>query len=228
MSKNKNISASDGFDAVEGALTKTEVYIEENRKSLTIIILAIAIVVGGYLSYQKFYVGNKEDAAVKEIFMAERFFKQDSFNLALNGNGQYLGLLEIIEDYSVTKTANLAHFYAGISYLRLGDFESAIEHLEKFDGDDRVVASVALGALGDAHVELGQYKEGVSYYEKAAEITPNEFSSPIFLMKAGLVYEELQDYKKALDSYEKIALSYPNSQEATQVEKYITVVKMKM
>lgn len=228
MSNKKDAVEHDNFESVENALTKTEQYIEDNRKSLTIIILAIAAVVGIYLGYQKFYLEPKEEDALADMFMAEHYFQQDSFRLALDGDGQYLGFLDIIDSYGPTKSANLAHYYVGISYLHLGEFEEAIDYLEKFDGNDRLVAPEALGATGDAYVELGDLQKGISYYKKATNYNANELISPIYLMKSGLVYEELGEYQKALDAYETIASKYPSSDEARDVEKYITAVKMKL
>lgn len=228
MSKKKEVNTNDGFEVVEGALSKTEQYIEENRKSLTIIILAIAAVVGVYLGYQKFYLEPKENSALSEMFMAQQYFEQDSFALALEGDFEYLGFLDIIDDYGATKSANLAQAYAGICYLRLGQFEEAVEYLEQFDGSDRLFTPVALGATGDAYVELGELIKGASYYEKAANYTNNELTTPLYLFRAGMVYEELGEYKKALDSYEKIAFQFPSSEEAKEIEKYITAVKMKL
>lgn len=228
MSKKKEIDTKDGFESVEGALSRTEQYIEENRKSLTIIILAIAAVVGVYLGYQKYYLEPKENKAQSSMYIAEQYFEQDSFRLALEGDLEFDGFLTIIDDYGATKSANLAHAYAGICYLRMGDFENAVEYLEKFDGSDRLFAPVALGATGDAYVELGELAKGASYYEKAANYTVNELTTPIYLFRAGLVYEEMGEYKKALDAYEKIALQYPSSEEGNQIQKYISAVKMKL
>jgi tetratricopeptide (TPR) repeat protein len=227
MSTNSKANSHDGFEAVEIALTRTEKYIEDNRKSLTIIIVAIAVVVGGYFGYKKFYLEPKETEAQSEMFVAERYFEQDSFKLALEGDGQNLGFLTIIDDYGFTKSANLSNYYAGICYLRLGKFQDAIDNLEQFDGNDRLVAPVALGATGDAYIELGNLKKGVKYYEKAAALNKNSMTSPIYLLKAGYVYEELKDNKNALKVYETIKYQYPTSDEARDIDKYIEAAKMK-
>ncbi len=218
----------DGLESVENALSKTEQYIEDNRKSLTIIILAIAAVVGLYLGYQRFILAPKESEAQSEMFMAERYFEKDSFNLALNGNGAFIGFLEIADEYGATKSANLAKYYIGISYLHLGQYEDAIDYLNQFDGNDRLVAAVALGAIGDAYVELENYSKAVSYYKKAADHNPNELTSAIYLKKAGLVYEELGEYKNALTAYETIKKDFPTSEEAMEIEKYIAAAKLKI
>ena len=225
MSKSKK-AQHDGFEAVEEALTKTEQYIEENRKSLTIIILAIVVVVGGFLAYKNLLLEPKEGKAQSDMFMAEKYFEQDSFRLALEGDGVYApGFLDIIDDYAGTKTANLAKYYAGISYLRLGEFEDAIDFLEDFDGNDRMVSIVALGATGDAYSELGEYEKAATFYEKASGLNENELLTPIYLFKAGLVYEEMGNSKKALDNYKKIKSDYPNSEEGKTIDRYIAAIE---
>ena len=162
------------------------------------------------------------------MYVAEQYFEKDSFKLALNGDGANYGFLDIIDEYSFTKAANLAHYYAGISYMRTGQYEDAIENLEKFDADDIMVASVALGAIGDCYVELNDNEKAASFYLKAGQRKKNAFTSPIYLKKAGLVFEELKKYEKALKAYETIKKDYPDSEEGKVDEKYITALKVKM
>lgn len=175
MSKKKQEVHETGFEGVEHALTRTEQYIEENKKSLSIIVAAIILLVGGYLLYTKVILSPKEGEAQSQIFRAEQYFEQDSFLLALEGDGDALGLIDIIDEYGITNTANLAEYYAGISYLRLGEFENAIEHLKKFDSNDKLISVVALGSIGDAYVELGDYDEAVGFFEKAANKKQKRF-----------------------------------------------------
>jgi tetratricopeptide (TPR) repeat protein len=217
-----------GFQSVENALSRTEQYIEENQKSLTIIILAIVVVVGGYLGYKKFYLEPSNREALTDMYIAEQYFEQDSFQLALNGDGQNFGFLEIIDEYGVTKSANLAHYYAGICYLRTGSYEEAIDHLEKFDAEDIMIASVALGAIGDCYLELDNKEKAASFYLKAGARKKNSFTSPIYLKKAGMILEDLKQYDKALKAYQTIEKEYPDTDEGKQIEKYITALKIKM
>lgn len=221
MAKKKNVQP-DSFENVENVLSKTEQYIEDNQKSLTIIVAAIIVIVGGYLVFQKFYVAPMEKEATAQMFVAEQYFERDSFNLALNGDGVELGFLDIIDEYGITKSANLAHYYAGISYLHLGDYEAAIDYLKGFESDDQIIAPMALGAIGDAYSELGEYEKALSFYMKAANQNVNEFSSPIYLMKAAQIHEHLEDYKKALAIYERVKKDHPKSNEARHIDKYIT------
>lgn len=228
MSKDKNEKSHSGFETVEEALSKTELYIEQNRKSLTIIIVAIAAVVGVYFAYRNFYLEPKENEAQASMFMAEFYFEQDSFLIAVEGDGSNLGFVDIIDEFGATKSANLANYYAGICYLRLGQYEKAIEYLEQFDGKDRLVATIALGATGDSYVELGNLKKGVSYYQKAANLYDNEVLTPLYLKKSGIAYEELGDLKKALIAYKEIKKSYPASDEAQEIDKYIASIEVRL
>lgn len=222
----KKVTNQDQFEAVENALSKTEHYIEENQKSLTIIVFAIIIIVGGYLGYKRFVMTPKEKEAQSQMWMAEQYFAKDSFNLALNGDGNYLGFLDIIEEYGITKSANLANYYIGISYLHLGQYEEAIEYLKQFESDDKMIAPIAYGAIGDAYVELDNMKDALVFYNKAVTASENEFTSPIYLLKVGAVQENNGEYQKALEAYKKIEKEFPNTAEGRQISKYIARVEM--
>ncbi len=228
MSSKKKETHQDQFESVENALSKTEHYIEENQKSLTIIVLAIIIIVGGYLGYKRFVETPKENEAKSQIWMAEQYFARDSFNLALNGDGNYLGFLDIIEEYGITKCANLAYYYSGISYLHLGQYENAIEFLKQFESDDKMIAPVAYGAIGDAYLELRNPGDALVFYNKAINTSDNNFTTPVYLMKVAFVHKLNGDYKKALEAYKRIEKDFPNTSEGRQVSKYMAQVEILM
>ncbi len=221
MAAKKTDHTEDKIEGIESALSRTELYIEENQKSLTVIVLAIAIIVIGFTLYKRYIVGPKEVEAQSQMYIAEEYFEKDSFNLALNGDGNNMGFLEIIDEYGITRSANLANYYTGISYLHLGEYENAIDYLKDFDSKDQVVKSIATGAIGDAYLELDNEKDALSMYLKAAKQRKNQFTSPIYMMKAAQIYEGQKDYKKAMALYEEIKNEYPESNEAKDIDKYI-------
>jgi tetratricopeptide (TPR) repeat protein len=149
----------------------------------------------------------------------------DSLNKALNGDGNFPGFLEIIDQYGLTKSANLAHYYAGICYLKKGEFQKAIDQLKDFSGKDEAVGPMATCAIGDAYMELKQTDKAIEYYLKAADQKPNELLSPAFLMKAGWAYEITGANEKALGIYSRIKEEYPRSTESRDMEKYISRIK---
>lgn len=218
----------DKIESFEHALSRTEQYIEENQKSLMIIVGAIVVIIAAYFGYKKLYLAPLEDEAQKQIYVAQQYFEKDSFKTALNGDGNYPGFVTIADDYGITKAGNLSDYYAGICYLRLGQFENAIKYLKKFDTKDKLLAPIALGAIGDAYSELGKNDDAVKFYLKAANLDDNEFIAPVYLLKAGQVYEEKADFENALKVYEKIQTDYPRTLEGRQIDKYITRAKIKL
>ncbi len=224
---NKKSTKDDNLQELESALTKTEQYIEDNQKLITYIVGAVILVVGGYLAFHKFFMQPKEKEALSQMFMAENYFEKDSFNLAINGDGNYLGFLDIIDDYGITKSANRAKYYAGISYLHLGQYEEAIDYLKKFKTDDLLLAPVKMGAIGDAMLELGEKEDALKQYKKAYSETENELTTPVYKMKAAKLLESMDKFGEALKLYEEIKKDYPQSTEGTTVDKYIARVKIK-
>ena len=218
---NKN-KTGDQFVQVEEALSKTEQYIVDNQKSLMIIIGSIVGIIVLFNVYQKFYIEPLEKDAQIEIYMAELYFQKDSFNLALNGDGQYPGFIDVASDYSSTKVGNLANYYAGICYLQTGDYQNAIEYLENFSSDDIILSSLALGCTGDAYMELGDTDNAKDSYENAIKNSNNEFTAPRYMMKLAMIHELNGDYEDALDLYKSIKKDFKGSQQASGIEKYIS------
>lgn len=213
------------LEVVEHALSRSERFIEENQKTITLVIIGIILVVGIFLGTKRFIINPKEKDAQSQMFAAEQYFEKDSFNLALNGDGNYLGFLDIIDQYGITKSAKLARYYAGISHLRLGQYNEAIDQLKRFKLKDDLVRPISRGAIGDAYVELGQSQEATKWYLEAARENTNGFTTPLFLMKAAEMLEQSGDLKQALSLYEEIKKEYPDSEEGRKIDKYIVRVK---
>jgi len=224
MAKNKNLKEHDSFESIEETLTKSEQFIESNQKTISYVVVGILALVALYMAYQRFVKEPKEKEALSQMYVAEQYFEQDSFALALNGDSNYPGFLEIIDDFGSTKAGELANYYAGICYLRTSDYDNAIKYLKKFGVDDLSVSLVAKGATGDAYMQKGNPSEAISYYEKAVN-KDNEFLTPIYLMKLGMAYEAQGQPEKALTAYTRIKQEYNQSREARQIDKYITRVK---
>jgi len=225
MAKNKKDDNPQGIKNVEETLTKTEQFLEENYKPL-LIGLAVVVVLVGIFWLGRMYLSKKNEEAQAQMYQAQKYLELDSINLALNGDGNYLGFLDIAKEYKFTKAGNLARYSAGICNLHLGNYEEAIEYLEKYSKKDKVIGSIAIGATGDAWVELGDTEKGISKYLEAAAYADNSFNTPLFLMKAAELYELNAKYSDALKLYERIKEDYPASTEGSSIDKYIARAKL--
>lgn len=222
MAHDKNDANTGIGEDIEVAISKTEAFIEKNQKRLIYAVLAVVIVVSGFVLANKYYLAPQEIEAENQMSKSQMYFSQDSFKLALNGDGiDSKGFKRIIESYGMTESANLANAYAGICLYKMGDYKQAVDYLTEFDGNGDVNFSPTIsGLIGDAYVELNDTEKALSYFAKAYE-SENKLISPIFLRKAGIVYESKGEYDKAIELYTTIKNDYFQSNEAQDIEKYI-------
>lgn len=205
---------------------RTGTFVQENQRSLAIIGVAIVALILLYFGYQKFYLAPRAEEAANEMYKAEEYLAVDSLkDRAIKGDGSYPGFEKIADEYSSTKSANLANAYLGGLYLQKGEFQKAAEVLGNYSNTGSpVIDPMVQGMLGDAYSELKDYKKAIGYYKKAAKKSENSFTSPLFLKKLGLVYEQQKDNKSALEAYNKIKTEYPESYEASVIDAYIARV----
>lgn len=203
-------------------LLKAEYFWNKYSKQITIAVIAIIVVAGGWYGYNQYIVKPKEEKAAEAIYKAQEYFAQDSSNLVLNGDGFNKGVLYIIKNYDGTKSANLAKYYAGISYLKLGNFANAVKYLKEFSTDALQIQMSAYGALADAEAELGKNDDAIQDYKKAGTTFPKDaFSSSEYLFRAGLLSETLGKTKDAIEFYKEIKSKYPQTDKGLQADKYI-------
>jgi TolA-binding protein len=205
-------------DTLAEKLSRTEAFIEENPKLILGIAGIIAIIIAGYFGFN-YFIDTQNNRAQSEMFQAVYYFESDSLDLALNGDGNNLGFIDIIQDYRMTEAANLANYYAGLSFMKKGNYNLAILYLEDFSTKDLLVQARAYSLLGDAHMEMQDYEKAVAYYNKAANYKPNKYLTPGYLMKAALTYEKLNQKDKAIAAYQRIIDEFWDSNEVQNAKK---------
>jgi TolA-binding protein len=207
---------------------KSGSFVRENQKSLIFIGGAVVALIVIYLLYLKVYLGPLETKAANQMYRAQDFWAQKDWDKAIKGDASYPGFEKIISDYGNTKAANLAYFYLGTAYLNKGEYRKAIDDLTSYRGDDIMIAAEAFGGIGDAYVELKDYSNAATYFNKAVDKAKNKFLSPLYLKKLGLVYEETKDNKSASEAYKRIKTEYPESAEAQNIDEYIARAEAKL
>ena len=210
---------NENAEAVVEAVSKTEIFFRENRK-LLLTILAVLVVAGvAFFCYHKFVYEVQRAEAQEQMFPAEENFRNQEFELALNGDGNVLGFSQIISDYG-NKAGKAVYFYAGVCELQLGNYEQAIKYLNSYNGKDAILKARATACIGDAYVGLEEYGKALGYFEKAASVIDNIYAAG-YLLKAGVVCEKLGQNEKAITFYKKIKEQYPQSMEGYDIDKYI-------
>ena len=200
----------------------TEQFWQKNSKMILIALSAVILLVAGYLVYQSQFKAPVELKAADAMWKAEDYYRKDSARLALNGDGPNAGFLKIISRYSGTKAADLAKFYAGSCYIKLGDFNNAIKYLKDYKSDDKLVMVRAAGLLGDAYSETGKKNEAVEQYKKAGTLFPeDQFNSSEYLFRAGLLYQDMGKNKDAVEMFKLIKDKYHATERGAEIDKYL-------
>jgi tetratricopeptide (TPR) repeat protein len=206
---------------------RAEDFFERNQVAVLATLGAIVLIIGGFFIYQNAYKKPRNERASAQMFQAQFQFERDSFALALdNPGGGYDGFLDIIDKFSGTKAANLSNYYAGISYLHLGRYEAAIDFLNDFKPAGEITPIMKHGALGDAYSELEDWANALDHYQKATEVSKNDYLTPYYLKKLGLLQERQGQKDKALASFERIKKEYPNTTASQGIDKYIARAKV--
>ena len=213
---------------VEENLSKAGLFVVDNQEKIVKILGLIVVIIAIFALYTKFIVEPKEKEASEEMYIAEFYFQNNDYNKALNGDGQYSGFLTVADNYSSTKSGNLANYYSAICQMNLAPndsinyYEDALNSLSDFDTDDEILYSLSTGLKGDANLELGNYEKALNYYVSAANDYVNDFTTPYFMMKQAFVHELNEDYNSALKIYESIKVKYSQSKEGLSIDKYIS------
>ena len=143
------------------------------------------------------------------------------YNISLNGDEINLGMLDVIEEFGGTNAANLANYYSGMMYLKMNDYQNAIKYLSEFSSDDILLSSLATGSIGDAFAELNQFDDALDYYVKASKVE-NNYTTPMYLFKAGTIAMKLNKFNRAEDYFTSVKLDYANSPEAKNIDAFIS------
>jgi tetratricopeptide (TPR) repeat protein len=195
---------------------------ERYGKQASYVLLTIIVIIAGFFAYRNLISEPNEKKAIEAMFRAEQYYRMDSARLALNGDNINAGFLKVIARYGSTKAGNLASFYAGSCYLKLGDFNNAIKYLKDFSTSVKQLQERDYGLLADAYSELNRKEEAAEQYKKAGTFfEKDELLSPEYLFRSGYLYESMGKTQDAIAMYRLIKDKYPTSPRGADIDKYL-------
>lgn len=209
------------------AMNRTELFFEKNGRTVVYVFLALLVVAALVFGYRSLVVAPRAEKAAAMIAEAQYRFEAETpdYALALEGDANGAGFLDVIEQYGSTPSGNLAKHCAGICYLKLGDLENAAAYLSKYAPvkglPGAIVNAQNLGLQGDIAFEQGDKAAAVKFYEKAVAAADNNYTAPLYLRKAGIAEQAQGRAKQAEAYFQRILTEYPASSEAREAEKLI-------
>ena len=199
------------------AMNKTEFFFEKNGRMLSYVFLGLLVLAALVFGYRALIVSPRAED------------QNADYALALEGDANGAGFLEVIEKYGSTPSGNLAKHYAGICYLKAGDLENAAKFLARYSPVKGIPGALInaqnYGLQGDIAVEQKDYAKAVKFYDKAVAAADNNLTAPMYLRKAGLAEQAQGNGAKAAAYYEQILTSYPASMDARDAEKLLGSIK---
>lgn len=224
---NKGLDLIENPEALAEQINKSEEFIKKNKTIIggVIVVIAVAIVAAVYFGSTS---SEKEFEAQLELYPAQHYYEKDSLDALLNGSNGTSGVLEIAEDYAGTKAGNLANFYAGVAFLKKGEFDQAIESLKKFKSSDILVQARVYSLIGDAYMEKAELSNATEYYQKAVDYKQNESYTPRYMLKLALAQELDGKLAEAVKTYETLEKDFPKSTEVTNAKKNKAKVKAQL
>lgn len=216
-----------GQETLGEAMNRTELFFENNGRKLTYVFLALLVAAALVFGYRSLIMQPRAEKAAEMIAEAQTRFEAENpdYELALSGDANGAGFLDVVDQYGSTPSGNLAKHYAGICYLRQGDLENAAAYLAKFSPVKGIPGAIInaqnYGLQGDVAVEQGNYAAAVKFYDKAVKAADNNLTAPMYLRKAALAEQAQGNTKRAAELYERILASYPASMDAREAEKLL-------
>lgn len=223
MSKKKTTVQTNEFD---DALKTSKSFFEKNKNAILYGgggLLAIIIVA---LLVHQFIITPRNAKANESIFHAEQLFMDGEYEKALNGDGEHLGFLAVIDEYGFTDASNIACLYAAKCYQATEKYQEAIDMIDKFGNcGDKLISPAAIALKGNCYAELGENEKAAELLVKAAKKADNNTISPVCLLQAGQIYMALGQKEDALKCFQTIKDKYMQNSIYYEVDKYIEQAK---
>lgn len=171
-----------------------------------------------FLGYRQLIWAPSDTKANDGWWSALNYVEKDSTDQAIKL------LIPFVKKYDGHTGGEIGQYLLGAQYMKKGEFQKALEQFEGVSVNDTYLSTMSIGLQGDCLSELKKYEGAAELYEKAANAMENDFTSPMYLFKAGLHAELATDYESATAHFTKIRDDYPDYGNQKTIDKYIARV----
>jgi TolA-binding protein len=202
------------------AYFKTVDFINKNSKAVTIGFIALMAIIVLFMLMAR----SKQTAELKaseQLARANTEISQNNITQAIDI------LLNMVDNYSGTKSAEDGMYLLAYTYYQKGEYEKAQSNFEKYlddYGDNELLTSSAYSGLAASLEQQGKFSEAAQWYEKGATKFPEHFNAPQQWMDAGRCYSLANRNDKAKVCYEALVDKYPTSALKNDAELYLAKI----
>lgn len=181
----------------------------------TYIIVSLIALTVVYFSYRQFIWGPANEKSNDGWWVALNYITKDSTDQAI------LVLEPFVKNNDGKTGGEIAQYLLATQYMKKGKYSAALGMLEGVKLNDTYVSTMSIGLQGDCYSQMKKYNDALSFYTKASDQEDNEFTTPMYLFKAGLVAEKLNQKADAAVHYQRIKDDYPNYASTKTIDRYI-------
>lgn len=218
MAKQQTSETRTKIDDINDTLSKAEIKIQQNKKVvmwIAVAVAAILVIVLGYIYFIRKPQINKANDQIGLVDNKAVTYEFSNQNNMLDSAGRAQSLAEIIQGYEAASKAGhdageRAKLMSAVYLYKAGDYQKALTYLKDFDSSSDVVEALAKGLEGDCLVNTDKYDEAIKCYQEAAnEVKDNQVLVPYFIEKEAVVQDHLKKYSVEADLYNRILKEFP-------------------
>ena len=209
------------LEDISGEQIKEQFKSNKKLRLVTMIVGGLIVLILGYFLYKQFVWKPANEKSKDSYWVGLNYATADSTEMAIDE------LRVQVKNNDGKIGGEVAQFVLARQLMAKGEFKDALKELENVDLSDAYVSIMAKGLSADCHSELKDYEKAANLYLEAADASDNEFTAPMYLMKAGLCAEELKDFTMATECYERIRDNYTSFASQKAIDKYVARAKNK-
>lgn len=212
--------------ATFGVAEKTADWTVEHRTTLIVSVIAAVIVIGG-VAGGWFYLNTQDEKASLDLNVAVRTLdtqlrapgtpEQPDFPTFTSAKERAAAAQKkfqtIVDNYPHTRTADMAHYFLGVTSAELSDNAAAERNFQQVASNgNREVASLAKDALAGLYGQTNRSKDAIALYQELINKPTASVSKVTAQMQLAELYQNSNQPQEAKRIYEQIKKDNPTGE----------------